>query len=352
MGPCFRIVAALLVSWSAALAAHPLSVSYSRFTVGENDIASIVRLPLDDVDLLLRLDRDLDGTVADVEIERANAALQRYLSERIQINAAGVALASSLQGTSRWKDQNGFPYLEARLSYSAPQRIDDLAVTVSVLTDLYTDHRNLSEIEFGGRREQFVFQHRNTYSERRDGAGSWQTARSFVRLGIEHIFTGYDHILFLFGLLLVGKGLKNLVAIVTSFTIAHSLTLSLATLGVVEPAAWTVEAAIALSIAYIGLENLFVKDVRHRWRITFAFGLIHGLGFANVLREMELARSALAVSLFAFNLGVEIGQVAILALMWPLLRYLERTPYRLPVVRVASAVIVAFGLFWFWQRIV
>lgn len=346
------IVAAILPLWNAAADAHPLSVSYSRVTIEGNAMAAVVRLPLDDADLLLRLDRGLDGTVTNAEIERAHPAIQRYLAEHVRVSAAGALLSPSLEGTSIWKDQDGFPFMEARLSYRVAREIGDITIQVSALTDLYADHRHLSEIAFGGRKDQFVFQHRNTYTARLERIQSWQTARSFLLLGIEHIFTGYDHILFLFGLLLVGKGLRNLIAIVTSFTVAHSLTLSLATLGVVQPASWTVEAAIALSIAYIGLENLFVKNVRHRWRMAFVFGLIHGLGFANVLRHMDLARGALALSLFTFNVGVEIGQIAIVAMMWPVLRYVERTPYRVPVVRVASAVIVACGLFWFWQRIV
>jgi hypothetical protein len=119
----------------------------------------------------------------------------------------------------------------------------------------------------------------------------------------------------------------------------------------VQPTVWTIEAAIALSIAYVGFENLLARDVRHRWRITFIFGLVHGFGFANILREMELPRSALALSLFTFNVGVEIGQIAIVALLWPLVRYVQSTRYRVPVVRVASSIIIMCGVFWFWQRV-
>jgi hydrogenase/urease accessory protein HupE len=179
----------------------------------------------------------------------------------------------------------------------------------------------------------------------------WSTAFSFVRLGVEHIFTGYDHILFLFGLLLIGTTLRSLVAIVTSFTVAHSITLALATLGVVTPVPWTIEAAIALSIAYIGVENIFSRDPKHRWKITFLFGLVHGFGFAAVLRDLNLARSSVASSLFGFNAGVEIGQVAIVCLMYPVLRWLTRSPYRVPVVRFASSAIALVGLIWFYQRI-
>jgi hypothetical protein len=141
------------------------------------------------------------------------------------------------------------------------------------------------------------------------------------------------------------------VAIVTSFTVAHSVTLALATLGVVDPVGWMVEAAIALSIAYVGVENLVAREVRRRWLVTFAFGLVHGFGFAGILREMELERAGLVASLVSFNVGVELGQVAIVALLWPVLQRVQRTPHRDRVVRFASAIIVAFGAFWFVERV-
>lgn len=303
------------------------------------------------MDLLLRLDTDLDGSVSDDELRRAAQAIGHYLREKVQVTADGVAASASLGEASVWKDSKGFPYLEARATFGTKRLIGGLAIQVRALQDLYADHRNLAEIEWGERREQFVFQRGNSYRAERGVAHLWRAAAEFTRLGIEHIFTGYDHVLFLFGLLLVGRGLRNLVLIVTSFTIAHSLTLALATVGVLRPVPWMIEAAIALSIAYVGIENLVVKDVRHRWRITFAFGLVHGFGFANVLREMDLTRSGLAVSLFTFNLGVEIGQVVIVALMWPVLRALERTPHRPLVTRLASSVIVVCGLYWFVDRV-
>jgi hypothetical protein len=143
----------------------------------------------------------------------------------------------------------------------------------------------------------------------------------------------------------------GLVAIVTSFTIAHSLTLALATLGTIEVSGWLIEAAIALTIIYVGVENLAVKEVRHRWRLTFGFGLIHGLGFAGILRQMDLERSGLLLSLFSFNLGVEIGQVVVVVMLWPLLHQLARSRYRVIIVRGISIIVLAFGILWFVQRV-
>lgn len=303
------------------------------------------------MDLLLRLDRDLDGAVSEDELQRARPAIAAYLRENLTLSADGVAAEPTLQATSIWKDREGFPFLEASLAFAAQKPIGALSIQVRALQDLYSDHRNLAEIDWGARTEQFVFQHGSRYEAARAGRSLWRTAREFTLLGVEHIFTGYDHILFLFGLLLGGRGFKSLVAIVTSFTLAHSLTLALAAFGVVQPQSRAIEAAIALSVAYVGAENLLVKQVRGRWKITFAFGLVHGFGFANVLREMELPRAGLALSLFTFNLGVEVGQVVIVALFWPLLLALDRTPYRRLVMRLASTVIVAFGLFWLVERV-
>ncbi len=345
------VAAAALLALAGRAGAHPLSVSYSDWVVEGRAVRAIVRLPLDDMDLLLRLDRDLDGTVSDTELAAARDPIAHYMTARITVTADGVTLAPSPAAVTRWKDSQGFPYVEAQFTYPAAGSIDAVTLATTVLQDLYAQHRNLGAIANGERREEFVFQHGNSYRVRRGMGSGWQTARSFLALGIEHIFTGYDHILFLFGLLLVGKGFRNLVAIVTAFTIAHSTTLTLATLGFVTPAAWTVEGAIALSIAYVGVENLVSTNMSHRWKIAFVFGLVHGFGFANILRGMDLPRSALAISLFTFNAGVEAGQLAIVGLMVPVLRWIQRTRYHERVIRYASLVIIVMGLYWFYERV-
>jgi hydrogenase/urease accessory protein HupE len=145
-----------------------------------------------------------------------------------------------------------------------------------------------------------------------------------LKLGVEHILTGADHLVFLLGLVLVGGTLRALLGVVTAFTLAHSITLALATLSVVAPSPGLVEPAIALSIAYVGVENLFVRDVSKRWRITFPFGLVHGFGFAGALRQIALPRGQVPLALISFNLGVETGQLAVLTLALPSLMVLTR----------------------------
>jgi hydrogenase/urease accessory protein HupE len=176
--------------------------------------------------------------------------------------------------------------------------------------------------------------------------------KAFFRMGIEHILTGYDHLLFLVGLLLVLHPVRSLFGAITAFTVAHSLTLSLATLGVVGPAPAIVEPAIALSIAYVGIENWFVPNAKGRWRITLVFGLIHGFGFAGALREIALPRSELPAALLTFNLGVEIGQLGVVALVLPALVYANKHGFmHRRQLQLSSIPVAAMGLVWFVARV-
>jgi hydrogenase/urease accessory protein HupE len=147
----------------------------------------------------------------------------------------------------------------------------------------------------------------------------WTTMRRYLVTGIEHIFLGYDHIAFLIAIVLWAQRLRPVIEIVTAFTIAHSVTLSLAALQIVVVPSTIVEPAIAASIVFVALENFFSRDVGGRWRVTFAFGLIHGFGFAGALQEFGLPTNAVVPALAAFNIGVEIGQVVIVSLVVPAL---------------------------------
>jgi hypothetical protein len=175
---------------------------------------------------------------------------------------------------------------------------------------------------------------------------------SFFWLGVEHILTGYDHLLFLLVLALGGGGAWSLVKIITAFTVAHSVTLALAVLGIVTLPDRLVEAAIALSIAYVAAENLFARGaLSRRWVVSFAFGLVHGFGFASVLRELGLPAEHLAWSLAAFNVGVEAGQAAVaLPLVWLLVRLRGRT-WAPKAAAALSGVVLAVGLALFVERV-
>jgi hydrogenase/urease accessory protein HupE len=183
--------------------------------------------------------------------------------------------------------------------------------------------------------------------------GTLAVIARFVPAGIQHILIGPDHILFLIGLLLLGGSVRRLLVVVTSFTVAHSITLSIAALNVLSPPSRVVEPLIALSIIYVGCDNLLIRggrDVR-AW-IAFTFGLVHGFGFASVLREMDLPPRALGWSLFSFNV-VEIGQMIVVLVVASALAGLrhrsEAAGRRLAV--AGSIVVVIAGAFWFVQRV-
>jgi hydrogenase/urease accessory protein HupE len=184
--------------------------------------------------------------------------------------------------------------------------------------------------------------------------GVFAVVRRFVPSGIHHILIGPDHLLFLVGLLLLGGSIRQLLIVVTSFTIAHSITLSLAALNLVTPPANIIEPAIALSIVYVGADNLLAQGGRDmRAWIALAFGLIHGFGFANVLREMNLPTQALGWSLFSFNFGVEIGQLLVVITVASALAALRSRNERAwrQLAFAGSLVVIAAGAFWFVQRV-
>lgn len=185
--------------------------------------------------------------------------------------------------------------------------------------------------------------------------GRWSVFVEFIFAGIHHIFLGPDHFLFILGLLLLDGGVKRLLKVVTSFTIAHSITLGLATFHIVTPPATLIEPLIALSIVFVGLHAFFGKGGRDpRVALAFCFGLIHGFSFASVLQGMVLPRGAMGLSLFAFNAGVELGQACIVIGIWPVLACLRRQDesVRAPIIATGALAISAMGAFWFFQRVI
>lgn len=189
-------------------------------------------------------------------------------------------------------------------------------------------------------------------SDRQAGEPDAPTVFGFFALGVEHILTGYDHLVFLFGLILVGGRIRALLGVVTAFTIGHSVTLALAALDVFVPPSRWVEAGIALSIAWVGIENFWVKNAEKRWRVTLPFGLLHGFGFAGVLREIGLPDGQVGTALVTFNLGVEAGQMAVLAVALPIIVWARKKKWFGPAgVKVVSGAIVLAGLLWFGERL-
>jgi len=190
-----------------------------------------------------------------------------------------------------------------------------------------------------------------------DADAARPTFGAFLRLGVEHIWTGYDHLLFLFALLVVCRSFRSIVWIVTSFTLAHSLTLALATLEFVHLPARVVEPLIAATIIFVGVENLVSRgaEPKRRWALTFGFGLIHGFGFASVLRDLGVGAGGqgIVMPLFSFNLGVELGQVVIAVAVLPAVWRLRRNEqFLVRGVPALSGLVSLLGFYWLLERTV
>ena len=175
--------------------------------------------------------------------------------------------------------------------------------------------------------------------------------RHFTGMGIVHILSGYDHLAFLAMLMIATRNLKDLLWIATTFTVAHSVTLTAAGLGWIAPTAAWVEPAIALTLLYVALENLIAATPKARLLLIFGFGLIHGLGFAGALSEGPLPPAAEILALLSFNLGVEIGQIAFLALVYPPWRALARTSHARRARQVLALGVIGLCLYWLLQRL-
>ncbi|HSD53077.1 MAG TPA: HupE/UreJ family protein [Burkholderiales bacterium] len=240
------------------------------------------------------------------------------------------------------------------VDFACPGEVRTLEIRDDLPDVLGADLHTLAKIEWPGGTGQFAFATESREARFDLGAAAPVTrgAGSFFWLGVEHILTGYDHLLFLLVLVLGGGGVWSLIKIITAFTVAHSVTLALAVVGIVTLPNRLVEAAIALSIAYVAAENLLARHaLSRRWAVSLGFGLVHGFGFASVLRELGLPTEHLALSLAAFNVGVEAGQAAVaLPLVWLLLR-VRGKPWEPKAATAVSAIVLAVGLALFVERI-
>jgi hydrogenase/urease accessory protein HupE len=351
-------LAALIVSTAWALlalarpaAAHPVPFSYLDFSIQPNAIEGALVAHVYDIahDLNISpMERLLDGGVV-AQISDAFAAL---MDPRLEVLADGQLLRAE------WGRSEALPDRQSiRIHFRYPTSRAPGAVTVTAKLFPYDPaHQTFLNIYEGGQLTQAIVDRDRPSFEYFAGTrqGVWAVIKKFVPAGIHHILIGPDHLLFLVGLLLLGGTIRQLAYVVTAFTVAHSITLSLAALNIVSPPARIIEPAIALSMVYVGADNLLVKQGRDvRAWIAFGFGFIHGFGFANVLREMDLPTRALGWSLFSFNVGVEIGQllvVAVVATVFSALRSRSELARR-QLAFAGSLVVIAAGTFWFVQRV-
>ncbi len=358
--PLVRIGLAMLVGvllWSllpVPADAHWADQAVAEIKVGKAKVEMLLTFP---TGFAPWADDDRDGQLSSTEIDRHRVDLERFLGERIRFtdrDTNGDLTIEPAQAQLRSSLNLSVSHSTLRLVYQWPVPVQGLALRYDLFVPGVPTASCLATIVVGGRVRNVVFtpEHRDVAISL--GGSITGAAAGFVLLGIRHIITGYDHVLFLISLLMLGAGLRGLLKIVTAFTVAHSITLSLAVLNIVAlPTRW-IESAIAASIIYVAADNLRRQQsaVRSRWLITFGFGLVHGLGFASILRELDLPRAGVVTSLVSFNMGVEIGQIAVVVLvslcLWLLRMWPKETLFRLWV----SAAAGAAGVVWFVQRAV
>ncbi len=347
------LLATALLAESAQVRTHPSPFSYLDVRIQSGSLTG--RLVLHDLDVAHDLHLDSAGELADpAGVQRHAAALAALLVPRLAFSADGRPLPWTLVSARPQRDQSA---VEITWRAPAPAAIGKLTISAHIFPydPIHQTFVNVFERDALVRQE-ILNQDRTSvdfFTGTRQGVMAVFT--SFTASGIHHIAIGPDHILFIVGLLLLGGSLMRLLAIVTAFTLGHSVTLALATLQIVDPPARIIEPAIALSIVYVGADNLLVgergRDMRP-W-IALAFGLVHGFGFASVLRETGLPNRALGLSLFSFNLGVEIGQALVVIVVATALAFLRQRNALLAkrVVTIGSVVVLLAGVFWFIERV-
>ena len=348
----YAVLVPCLLALAAPATAHP--VPFSFLDVQLHPSAIDVSLVAHDFDLghdlnISPSDQLLDPTL----VEQREKAMQAMLAPRLELAADGRVLTPEWGPTEILRDRQS---LRFHLRYPVSSTPGTIAVTTTMFPYDPMHQTFVNVYEGETLTSQMILDAKHPHLEYFAGSrqGVAAVIRKFIPAGIHHILIGPDHLLFLVGLLLLGGSVRQLLIVVTSFTVAHSITLSLAALNIVTPPARLIEPAIALSIVYVGADNILAKggrDVR-AW-IAFTFGFIHGFGFANVLREMDLPRRALGWSLFSFNIGVEIGQlfvVVLVATAFTMLRARSEWSRR-HLALAGSIVVIAAGTFWFVQRV-
>ena len=340
----------LALALARPAAAHPAPFSYLDivFRNGGIDGTLVVHV----IDIAHELKIDPPDRLLDPEV------IARLRQQITDVVTPGLSLLAPHRLSPSWVGIEAVPDAQAlRMRFTIPREQPGALTIDTNLFPYDPQHQTFINVyEAGELRQQLIFnagsQEHTYYLGTVQGALA--VMKTFIPSGIHHILIGPDHILFLVGLLLTGGSLGALVRIVTAFTLGHSVTLSLAALNLVTPPATIIEPAIALSIVFVGADNLVRGDGRDlRAWVALVFGLVHGFGFANVLREFGLPSQALKWSLFSFNVGVEIGQLAIVLVVATALAAIRRRSlvlgYR--VAFAGSVVVIAAGTYWFIQRV-
>ena len=358
---------ALIVATACPALAHKSSDSYLSLRIDGREISGQWDVALRDLDHALGLDSDDDGIITWGEVRRRHDEIAALLLSNLKLQGDGEICAA--KPTDHLIDDHSdgaYEVLRFVAHCSGPPR--EVQITYDFYFNFDPQHRGLLRLDFEGEVHTAVFgPGEKTRRAERGGADLVRTFLSFLNEGMWHIWTGFDHILFLSALLLpavlthsegrwvavtgFGEALRNVVEIVTAFTIAHSITLSLAVFGYISLPSRLVESVIALSVIAAALNNLRPIVQERLWAVAFTFGLVHGLGFANVLIELGLPQKAIAVALIGFNLGVELGQLAIVGAILPATYFLRFSWFYPRIVLGGGSVcIVVIATVWLIER--
>lgn len=352
--------------------AHKPSDSYLtlRGTADSNDISVRWDIALRDLDYVLQLDRDGNGELTWGEVRTRANDITALATSRLTLSSAGKACPLEATAPMALDRHSDGTYAVLTLAARCPSLTGSLKAEYALLFDVDPSHRGLVQWTAPGTEsaQALVFGTESATQELGLKAPSaWQTLRQYVMEGVWHIWIGFDHILFLLALLLpavvvrrdgqwqavdkLGGAVTEVVKVVTAFTLAHSITLSLAALEVVTLPSRLVESVIAASVVLAALNNLRGTIEGRRWVLAFVFGLIHGFGFASVLADLGLPQNALVLALVGFNVGVELGQLAIVAVFLPIAFSLRTTKfYRVGVLTGGSILVALLALWWFVER--
>lgn len=360
----------LVIAWlllNVPAWAHKPSDSYLSLSVHNDHVDGQWDIALRDLDNAIGLDRDGNGQLTWGEVRETHGEIVAYALSRLVLSAGTQTCTTQmLEQLIDHHTDGAYSVLRFRAHCAEP--IERLAVDYRLLFDIDAQHKGLFRLTQDGQTSAAIFSLEFPVQEFSISKRSlWAESKQFIHEGTWHIWLGFDHVLFLLALLLPAVLIRtegrwqaagdfssvcwNVVSIVTAFTVAHSLTLSLAALDVVKLPSRLVESTIAASVVLAGLGNLYPMMMSRRWMIAFGFGLIHGFGFAAVLTELGLFQDSLLLSLVSFNVGVELGQLAIVAAFLPF-AYLIRRSWSYPrlVLTGGSLAVIAIALVWFTKR--
>ncbi|MGA8944143.1 MAG: HupE/UreJ family protein [Thermoactinomyces sp.] len=325
--------------------AHPLYLVSTDMEIAENRIDMSLLIN----DALLKQVPGKDMSVKEGLSEEKRQELENYIKERFLVKNNGQPMAESITDITR----PDLSHVLVKVRFTSGQKVEKADLFYSMFFEIdKSRHQNIVTIHADGKESRFVFHdsERHLSITKQSDLSIWLTVKQFIRIGMEHIWFGFDHLAFLAALFVAGGGWKHLLKVITSFTIAHSITLFLAVMDIIAvPSKW-VEALIALTIVYVAIENQWFRPPRHRPTIAFFFGLIHGLGFAGSLSEIQLPKDSFLAALFSFNFGVELGQVAVFLCVIPFLLLFRRYVQKKWFVQGASMGIALLGVLWFTER--